>query len=63
MLCATSDMMRRKGYSGIMEQWAEKESIPIYYKHTDPVSGKEFMINDETHKSVPIIKRPTLKIV
>jgi len=64
LMSVQSKILHLQGKPDFMEVWAAENSIPVYSKYSTP-DGKEFMINSDTHKSMPV-KRPVpayLKVV
>ncbi|MEG6613725.1 phage infection protein [Pseudoclostridium thermosuccinogenes] len=64
LLGLASDLRRLETGKGIMEEWAEKNGIKTFTKHTDS-NGKEYLVDNETGKTMRVKKpRPKhLKVV
>ena len=58
-----SDLRQLDGQTGIMEQWADDNGITLNSLHTDPTTGLEYMINNDTHRSIPIKSKAILEVV
>jgi hypothetical protein len=54
------DLRRLEGQPGMVEEFFAKNGIPSYTLHENPETGQKFVINSETHRSVPV-NRPIPK--
>lgn len=53
MLCIMGDIRRLNGEKDMFEEFF---GIPVYYEHTDPVTGQKYMQNNETGETFPVKK-------
>jgi len=52
-----SDIRKLQGGKGLMEEWCEKQDIPVYYESADR-QGRTFMTNSKTGKTKRVHKKP-----
>lgn len=58
-LSVASDMRKLQGGKGILEEWAEREDLPLYYEGKD-VYGRKVIVNNQTGEA-SLVKKPKLR--